>query len=147
MTQAADLYQEMILHHSRSPRHFGDLENYTHHIHADNPLCGDSYELFLKVDESGLIEDAAFKGAGCAISKASTSLMLEHVIGKPKEDAIKLFRRFQHLVKEPDSNDNRAEDMGKLLAFSGIWKFPSRVKCAILSWHAMHEALKSASTE
>ncbi len=144
MTQAADLYQDIILHYSRSPRHFGPLHQYTHHIKADNPLCGDSYELFLEVGEDGIIQNASFEGAGCAISKASTSLMLDTVIGKSIAEAEDLFVRFQRLVKEPGSPESQDESMGKLAAFSGVWKFPSRVKCAILSWHAMHDILQEA---
>lgn len=147
MTQAADLYQDIILHHSRSPRHFGSLEHCTHHIKADNPLCGDAYDLFLQVNEEGTIVDATFQGAGCAISKASTSLMLEAIIGKPITEAEDLFVRFQRLVKEPGSPESQDERMGKLAAFSGVWKFPSRVKCAILSWHAMHEVLQTRKQE
>lgn len=145
MTQASDLYQDIILHYSRSPRHFGPLQTYTHHIKADNPLCGDSYELFLQVDENSMILDASFQGAGCAISKASTSLMLDSVIGKHINEAETLFRRFQRLVKEPGSAESHDPEMGKLAAFSGVWKFPSRVKCAILSWHAMHDVLQPPS--
>lgn len=148
MTQASDLYQDIILHYSRSPRHFGTMPAYTHHIKADNPLCGDSYELFLQVDEAGVILDASFQGAGCAISKASTSLMLDSVIGKHVSEAENLFRRFQRLVKEPGSAESHDPQMGKLAAFSGVWKFPSRVKCAILSWHAMHDVFEQhAATE
>lgn len=145
MTQAADLYQDIILHYSRSPRHFGKLENPTHHIKADNPLCGDSYELFLQVGDDGVIRDATFEGAGCAISKASTSLMLDAVIGKHIKEADELFLHFQRLVKEPGAPEAQDESMGKLAAFSGVWKFPSRVKCAILSWHAMHDVLQENS--
>lgn len=142
MSQATDLYQDIILHHSRSPRHFGPLPDPTDHVKADNPLCGDSFELFFRIDESGNIADATFQGAGCAISKASTSLMLDAVIGKTCKEASALFERFQRLVKEPGSAESQDPDMGKLAAFSGIWKFPSRVKCAILSWHAMQGILK-----
>ncbi len=143
MTQAADLYQDIILHHSRSPRHFGTLDAYTHHIKADNPLCGDSYELFLQIGDDDIIRNASFEGAGCAISKASTSLMLDAVIGKSVAEAEALFVRFLCLVKEPGSPESQDESMGKLAAFSGVWKYPSRVKCAILSWHAMHDILQA----
>jgi len=142
MTQAADLYQDIILHYSRAPRHFGVLNEHSHHIKADNPLCGDSYELFLQVDDDRIIRDASFQGAGCAISKASTSLMLDSIIGKNVNEAEKLFVRFQRLVKEPGAPESQDASMGKLAAFSGVWKFPSRVKCAILSWHAMHDVLQ-----
>jgi nitrogen fixation protein NifU and related proteins len=139
MTQASDLYQDIILHHSRSPRHFGKLESCSHYIKTDNPLCGDSYEIYLDIDPDGIIRNGSFQGAGCAISKASTSIMLDSIIGKPAAVAEALFGKFQRLVKEPGSPESTDPEMGKLAAFSGVWKFPSRVKCAILSWHAMHE--------
>ncbi len=147
MSQSSDLYQELILHYSRSPRHFGLLDPCTHKIKADNPLCGDNYELFFDVDEQGVILHASFQGAGCAISKASTSLMLDSVIGKPIKDAETLIRKFLQMIKEPHSPVSEDADMGRLAAFSGVWKYPSRVKCAVLSWHAMHEALCKKGTE
>lgn len=144
MTSATDLYQEIILNHSRRPRHFGHLENATHRVKADNPLCGDSYEVSLRVDSDGIIRDAAFEGAGCAISKASASLMTDAVIGHSIQDFEALFTRFHDLVRGVDTAPDPAS-MGKLAAFSGIWKFPARVKCAILCWHAVKTAIKGES--
>jgi nitrogen fixation NifU-like protein len=146
MTSATDLYQEIILNHSRHPRHFGRLENATHHIKADNPLCGDSYEVFLRVDEGGIIRDATFEGAGCAISKASASLMTDAVIGHSIQDFETLFARFHDLVRGTGTAP-APDSMGKLAAFSGIWKFPARVKCAILCWHAARTALAGTTPE
>ncbi len=137
MTSATDLYQEVILNHSRQPRHFGPLEGATHKIEAENPLCGDHYEVFLKVDENGIIRDVSFEGAGCAISKASASIMTENIIGKSLPEFQILFKQFHSLVKG-DADAPDARQMGKLAAFSGIWKFPARVKCAILCWHAVN---------
>ncbi len=141
MTSASDLYQEIILNHSRRPHHFGTLENPTHSIQADNPLCGDSYRVFLRVNQDGMIEDAAFEGAGCAISKASASMMTDAIIGRSITDFEARFTEFHDLVRGHDTAPP-PEKIGKLAAFSGIWKFPARVKCAILCWHAVRNAIK-----
>lgn len=146
MTSATDLYQEIILSHSRHPHHFGHLENATHRMKADNPLCGDSYEVFLRVDSEDIIQDAAFIGAGCAISRASASLMTNAVIGHSIQDFSSLFTRFHDLVRGTN-NSPSPESMGKLAAFSGIWKFPARVKCAILCWHAVNNIVKEKTHE
>ncbi len=146
MTSATDLYQEIILNHSRRPHHFGTLENPTHRIKADNPLCGDSYEVFLHVDDQDIIRDIAFEGAGCAISKASASLMTDAVIGKSRQAFDTLFNRFHDLVRGTASAPD-PDRMGKLAAFSGIWKFPARVKCAALCWHAVNNVLKESARE
>lgn len=142
MSTATDLYQEIILQHSRRPRHFGGLAGATHYAKAENPLCGDSYAVFLRVDDAdGIIRDASFEGAGCAISKASASLMTEAMIGRSINDFDALFHRMQALVcNTPEAPT--PETMGKLAAFSGVWKFPARVKCALLCWHAAKTALK-----
>lgn len=144
MSDSNELYQEIILQHSRQPRHFGKKDNCTISIDADNPLCGDRYELFFEFDDDGTIKDACFTGAGCAISKASTSLMLDQVIGKSIDDARDLFERFQHMITHPNKDSGTPPDrsLGKLAALSGVWKFPSRVKCALLGWHGMQEAIQ-----
>ena len=140
MSSATDLYQEIILHHSRQPRHYGPLPGATHTYKADNPLCGDSYTIYLQVGD-GVIRQAAFEGAGCAISKASASLMTDTITGKTLAEFETQFARFHALVLgDPDAP--RPETMGKLAAFSGIWKFPARVKCAMLAWHGVKSALK-----
>lgn len=142
MNSATDLYQEIILSHSRHPHHFGRLENPTHQMKADNPLCGDRYEVFLQVDDDGIIRDIAFEGAGCAISKASASLMTDAAMGKSIQDFERLFTRFHDLVCGTLATPS-PESMGKLAAFSGVWKFPARVKCAILCWHAVKTAIEN----
>jgi len=140
MSTATDLYQQIILHHSRQPHHFGRLPEATHVYKADNPLCGDSYEIFLQV-EDGTIRQVAFEGAGCAISKASASLMTDTVTGKSLAEFEAVFARFHALVLG-GATAPTPEEMGKLAAFSGIWKFPARVKCAMLAWHGVKNALK-----
>lgn len=140
MNVADEIYQELILHHSRRPRHFGPLPDATHAAAGDNPICGDHYEVRLRVDEAGIIRDGAFEGNGCAISKASASLMLDAVIGLSREEFEEQFHAFHELVRGEPSPEAAAK-LGKLAAFSGVWKYPSRVKCAILCWHAVHSAL------
>lgn len=145
MSSATDLYQEIILHHSRQPRHYGPLPGATHVYQADNPLCGDSYTIYLQV-EDGTIQQATFEGAGCAISKASASLMTDTVTGKTVAAFEAQFARFHALVRgDPEAPE--AEEMGKLAAFSGIWKFPARVKCAMLAWHGVKNALQAGSQQ
>jgi nitrogen fixation NifU-like protein len=141
MTDSHELYQEMILHHSRQPRHYGKLESHTHVAEGDNPLCGDHYHVYLSVTPDGVISDASFEGSGCAISKASSSLMTDAIIGKSRDDVLQLFEQFRDLV----TNGNE-KPLGKLGAFAGIWKYPSRVKCAILCWHAVRSALCDGTT-
>ena len=150
MSVSADVYQELILQHSRHPRHFGPLAAATHAAAGDNPLCGDSYQVRLKLDADGVIREAAFEGVGCAISKASASLMLDAVIGRTRADFESLFRDFHEVVRGGPEAPAAQSRLGKLAAFAGIWKYPSRVKCAILCWHAVRSALageERASTE
>lgn len=144
MSVSEDVYRELILQHSRTPRHFGGLPGATHAAAADNPLCGDSYYVRLKLDADGIIRAAAFEGQGCAISKASASLMLEAVIGRTRREFEELFRVFHGVVRGEDQSPAGRERLGKLAAFAGIWKYPARVKCAILCWHAVRTALAGA---
>ena len=141
MSVSSEVYQDLILHHSRAPRHFGPLPDATHAATADNPLCGDRYEIRLRVDEAGVIRAAAFEGVGCAISKASASLMLEAAIGLSRTEFEELFHVFHAAVRGEPPAPEAAAKLGKLAAFSGVWTYPSRVKCAILCWHAVQHAL------
>jgi nitrogen fixation NifU-like protein len=139
MARLAALYQDLILDHNRSPQNFRRMENANRQAEGINPLCGDRLTVWLKM-EGGTIQDAAFQGSGCAISKASASLMTSAVKGKTKEEAEALFQRFRSMVTgslEPQE----VQALGKLAAFSGLSEFPVRVKCASLSWHAMKAAL------
>jgi nitrogen fixation NifU-like protein len=129
-----DLYQEVILDHNRRPRNFRTLEG-GRKAEGYNPLCGDRLTVFLRV-EDGRITDAAFQGSGCAISKASASLMTEAVKGKTVADADDLFRRVQQML----TSDAAAGELGKLAALAGVRQFPVRVKCASLAWHTLHAA-------
>jgi len=147
MAELSDLYQEVILDHNRRPRNFKVLDNATHAAEGYNPLCGDRLNLFLRV-EDGVIVDVSFQGAGCAISKASASLMTDSLKGQPVEDARALFERFRRMVTTPPGTD--VEDLGKLSVLAGVREFPVRVKCASLAWHTFKAALdraELASTE
>jgi nitrogen fixation NifU-like protein len=144
MSLTDDLYQEIILDHCRHPRHFvTEAPPHTHTAKGLNPLCGDQYEIYLSIDATGMITAASFSGSGCAISKASASLMTDALIGKSTAQASELIGDFRSLVSTTPDGDEEAsaKAMGKLAAFGGIWKFPSRVKCAVLCWHAAQGAM------
>ena len=136
-----ELYQEIILDHSRHPRHFGALASANHMAEGHNPLCGDRVKVFLQVDEKDRIADVSFEGRGCAISVASASLMTEMLIGRTIAEAEKLMGGFLHLVKGEDASDLGMDDREQLDVMAGVSAFPMRVKCATLAWHAMKAAL------
>ena len=138
MSELTDLYQEVILDHNRRPRNFHALTGASHRAEGFNPLCGDRLTLYLCVNE-GVITEAAFEGAGCAISKASASMMTETLKGKTLAEADALFQRFHRMVTTPP--DQPVEDMGKLSSLAGVREFPIRVKCASLAWHTFKAAL------
>ena len=128
-----ELYQEVILDHSRKPRHFHVLPEANRAAEGNNPLCGDRYTIYLKL-EGDVIRDISFQGSGCAISKASASMMTDELKGKTVADARRYFSQYQNMVRTGNMDE---EAMGKLCAFAGVHHFPMRVKCAILPWHAM----------
>jgi nitrogen fixation NifU-like protein len=139
MADLRDLYQEVILEHSKAPRNYRELPSANHKAEGFNPLCGDHFTLYLDLD-GDTIRDIGFQGSGCAISKASASMMTQSVKGKSKQEAEKLFSEFHKLVTG-QANGNHA-NVGKLAAFSGVSEFPVRVKCATLAWHTLHAALE-----
>src|SRR5579875_1502941 len=138
MTELNELYQEVILEHSKAPRNFRKPAAANHSAEGYNPLCGDRFTVFLDL-EGDAIRDIGFQGAGCAISKASASMMTQTVKGKTKAEAEKLFEEFHKLVTGAEANGSGADadKLGKLAAFAGVAKFPLRVKCATLAWHTM----------
>ena len=145
-----ELYQQTILEHNRHPRNFKKLEGATHAAEGYNPLCGDHLWVFMKINQQNVIEEASFEGSGCAISKASASMMTAAIKGKTVDEAKVLFREFHDLVIGQLKPDEKPNNLGKLAVFSGIWQYPSRVKCASLSWHTMNGSLEkktSVSTE
>ena len=138
MSDLSELYQEVILDHNKRPRNFRAIESPTHRAEGYNPLCGDRLNLYVKVD-GDIITDVAFQGTGCAISKASASLMTDAVKGHTVGEARELFERFHNVVTTPP--DQPVEDLGKLSVLAGVREFPVRVKCASLAWHTLKAAL------
>jgi nitrogen fixation NifU-like protein len=138
MSEFSDLYQDLILDHQKNPRNFGELTGANHHADGFNPLCGDKIALDLKVNGEGVIEDVKFKGSGCAISKASASMMTMALKGKKTAEAEKIFTQFHDMVM---GKEGKTTDLGKLKVFAGVKEYPARVKCASLAWHTMEAAL------
>jgi nitrogen fixation NifU-like protein len=135
-TELEDLYQQVILDHNKRPHNFRAIEN-AQHAEGYNPLCGDRVTVYVRV-ENGRIADVSFQGSGCAISKASASMMTDTVKGKTLEEAEALLERFQHMITGDAAAP--AEELGKLTALAGVRQFPMRVKCASLAWHTLRAA-------
>lgn len=140
MSELSDLYQEVILDHNKNPRNFREIEGADRKADGNNPLCGDALRVYVAMNGDE-ISDVSFKGSGCAISKASASMMTQAVKGKTKEDAETLFNEFHDMVTGGLDADKDENHLGKLKIFSGVLEFPARVKCASLSWHTLHAAL------
>ena len=139
MSDLRELYQDVILEHSKAPRNYRELQGANHKAEGYNPLCGDHFTIYLTLD-GDKIQDVSFQGSGCAISKASASMMTQSVKGKTKEEADKIFEQFHKLVTgEPNG---QPEALGKLAVFAGVSEFPVRVKCATLAWHTLQAALE-----
>ena len=149
LDELRELYQEVILDHGKRPRNFRHPEDANREAHGNNPLCGDRLTVFLKVDDKGVIQDAAFEGRGCAISTASASMMTEMLKGKTADQAHRLFESF-HQLCTTDQQDvaaaDLADDLEKLQVLSGVRQFPMRVKCATLAWHTMNAAMAGEQT-
>jgi nitrogen fixation NifU-like protein len=145
MSHVNELYQQVILDHNKSPRNFRAIANATRRVEGFNPLCGDHYTVFVRL-EGDRIADISFEGAGCAISKASASVMSSMVKGRTIGEAEELFRDFHRLVTGEMEGEGAMERLGKLAAFAGVSEFPARVKCASLAWHTLHAAVKSDAT-
>ena len=139
MSDLRELYQDVILEHSKAPRNYRELKSASHHAEGYNPLCGDHFTVYVHM-ENGKIQDVTFQGSGCAISKASASMMTQSIKGKSREEAAAIFQRFHELVTGHGSGEN--ELLGKLAAFAGVCEFPVRVKCATLAWHTLQAALE-----
>ena len=135
-----DLYQEVILDHSKRPRNCHAMEDADHKAEGYNPLCGDKLKLFLRIKD-GVVEDASFVGSGCAISTASASLMTESLKGKRLEEATAMLEKFHELLT---TDTPVSKDLGKLVVFCGVRDYPARVKCATLAWHTLKSALENS---
>ncbi len=147
MSDLRDLYQELIIDHSKAPRNFREMEDATREADGFNPLCGDKLHLYLKIDDDGIIRDASFKGSGCAISTASASIMTSMLKGQTLEQAKNLFETFHQLVTRPTDELDPSDaglGLGKMAVFAGVNEFPARVKCATLAWHTMKNAVEGA---
>lgn len=143
MSELRELYQQLIVDHSKRPRNFGKLETANRRAVGHNPLCGDKLVLHLLVD-GNVVKEARFEGSGCAISTASASLMTEAVKGKSEAEAERLFKAFQELVTGDPTQERSTEGLGKLAVFAGVAEFPMRVKCATLAWHTLKTALSGS---
>ena len=142
MDDLRELYQDTILSHNKKPRNFRVLDDANREADGHNPLCGDELTLYARVDGEGRVEEVTFQGTGCAISKASASLMTDFVKGKTIAEVDEDFERFHHLVTAPPGVKPETEGLGKLAVFSGVREYPVRVKCATLAWHALQAALE-----
>jgi nitrogen fixation protein NifU and related proteins len=140
MPDLRDLYQEVILDHSKRPRNFRKPDGVTRHADGYNPLCGDKVTVYLTIRD-GVVSDAAFQGSGCAISTASASMMTESLKGRTVAEAEALFERFHEMLTSSNDAAAGAPGLGKLAVFAGVKEFPMRVKCATLAWHTLRSAL------
>lgn len=141
MDELRELYQEVILDHNKDPKNFGKMEQFNRDSEGYNPLCGDKIHIYLNIVD-GVINDISFEGSGCAISKASASVMTTVLKGKTLEEAQQFFKEFQQLITEDSDSIPDLEQFGKLAVFAGVREFPSRVKCAVLAWHTMKAAIE-----
>lgn len=136
-----ELYKQVILDHNKNPRNFGVLDSANRHTKGHNPLCGDQLDLYLII-EDGIIKDVKFNGSGCAISKASASIMTSLVKGNTIEEANKLFDEFHKILTSDPESEIDTTELGKLEVFCGVREFPARIKCASLPWHTLAQAVK-----
>lgn len=141
MSELSELYQQVILDHNKKPRNFRRLETANRTAEGYNPLCGDQLTVYLELEDE-VVKDVSFEGSGCAISKAAASMMTQSVKGKTKQEAETLFNEFHQMVTGELDEEAEPNNLGRLTIFSGVRDFPARVKCASLSWHTMHAALK-----
>ncbi|MCP5468863.1 MAG: SUF system NifU family Fe-S cluster assembly protein [Deltaproteobacteria bacterium] len=141
MSELRELYQEVILDHNKHPRNFHEMPEATCYAEGYNPLCGDQLTLYVKLGADQKIEDLSFVGSGCAISKASASLMTDELKGKSVKEAKNIFEKF-HAMVTAKPGEETSFDLGKLSVLAGVCEFPARVKCASLAWHTLNSALK-----
>ena len=145
MSELSELYQQVILDHNKKPRNFHELEGANRAAEGFNPLCGDQLTVYMLMDE-GVVSDVSFVGTGCAISKASASMMTQAVRGKTREEALALFEEFHRMVTGELDEEAEENHLGRLKIFAGVRDYPARVKCASLPWHTMHAALEGEET-
>src|ERR1043166_572933 len=141
MSELSELYQQVILDHNKKPRNFRELEGANRRAEGFNPLCGDQLTVYVLMD-GGVVKDLSFVGTGCAISKASASMMTQAVRGKSREEALALFEEFHRMVTGELDEEAEGNGLGRLKIFAGVRDYPARVKCASLPWHTLHAALE-----
>lgn len=141
------LYQEVILDHNKNPRNYGQIEFANSSSHGLNPLCGDDFYLYLKIDDKGVIQDLSFQGQGCAISKSSASLMTSVIKGKTVAEALDVQKHFHRLLTNDEVDAAEKKALGRLSIFENVKNYPARVKCATLIWHALEDALQNHQQE
>ena len=146
MFDSQELYQEIVMDHNRRPRNFGSMTDSTETSEGFNPLCGDQITLFLKVSED-IVEDISFEGVGCAISKSSASMMTEGVKGKSVEEALTVFEAFREMITAKSDGSKDSEILGDLEILKGVAQYPTRIKCATLSWHTLQAALQGTESD
>ena len=146
MFDAQDLYQEIVMDHNRRPRNFGSIADSTSSSEGFNPLCGDQVTVFLKVSDE-IVEDVSFEGVGCAISKSSASMMSEGVKGKSVEEALIVFQAFRRMLTTTSDQVEDSEILGDLEILKGVSQYPTRIKCATLSWHTLQAALQGSGSD
>ena len=146
MFDSQELYQEIVMDHNRRPRNFGSMTDSTARSEGFNPLCGDQITLFLKVTED-IVEDISFEGVGCAISKSSASMMTEGVKGKSVEEALTVFEAFREMITAKSDGSKDSEILGDLEILKGVAQYPTRIKCATLSWHTLQAALQGTERD
>ena len=146
MFDSQELYQEIVMDHNRRPRNFGSMTDSTATSEGFNPLCGDQITLFLKVSED-IVEDISFEGVGCAISKSSASMMTEGVKGKSVEEALTVFEAFREMMTAKSDGSKDSEILGDLEILKGVAQYPTRIKCATLSWHTLQAALQGTERD
>ncbi len=146
MFDAQDLYQEIVMDHNRRPRNFGSIADSTSSSEGFNPLCGDQVTVFLKVSDE-IVEDVSFEGIGCAISKSSASMMTEGVKGKSVEEALIVFQAFRRMLTTTSDQVEDSEILGDLEILKGVSQYPTRIKCATLSWHTLQAALQGSGSD
>lgn len=146
MFDAQDLYQEIVMDHNRRPRNFGSIADSTSSSEGFNPLCGDQVTVFLKVSDE-IVEDVSFEGVGCAISKSSASMMTEGVKGKSVEEALTVFQAFRRMLTTTSDQVEDSEILGDLEILKGVSQYPTRIKCATLSWHTLQAALQGSGSD
>ena len=146
MFDSQELYQEIVMDHNRRPRNFGSMTDSTATSEGFNPLCGDQITLFLKVSED-IVEDISFEGVGCAISKSSASMMTEEVKGKSVEEALTVFQAFREMITAKSDGAKNSGILGDLEILKGVAQYPTRIKCATLSWHTLQAALQGTESE